>query len=211
MPEIERQDTQDAFQERLKKGFDRQIVKEYIAEFKSRQLRADGTPMPDHALWADLAEQLCLSYHAARRYSKGIDKRDQRPVSLLDGQAERYEPGFEEVFRYIAAKDLLVEFSRGRAIVNRATARALNGIRKAYPGPVSRIAPHEVERLCFLREWKGPFSIKTAEAMRQSPFHDLMGQVDCNDAFVNELGDLFREWNLFYSDFAEALPYPWVK
>ena len=216
MAQKNEQDKEDLFKENLKKGFDKQILKEYVTDFTKSQKRADGTLVPPHMIWDDLAKQLCSSYHAARRYALGVDKHGEKPVSPLDGLIERYEPGFEEVFRYIAARDLIVEFSRGRVIINRATARALIGIRKAHTGQLYRLHPHEVERLRLPPPVEAQniprprFSIQTVQAMRSPELCDLVGPIDSSDHSVEELNRLFDEWNAFYDDFVYAVEYPWV-
>jgi len=195
--------------------FNRQIIREYVAEFKMTRTNRGGSRMKDHLLWSDLAETLGLSYASRRRYAMGVDKVGKRPESALDGEQERYEPGFEEIFRYIAALDLAVTFPRGRVIVNRAMARVLSGIRKVHGGEVHPLTATEVERLRFLRsrvaaQRSSPgISMVTVQEMEESEFSDLMGPIRFSEPFLEGLKRLYADWNVFY-DALRAFTYPWV-
>jgi hypothetical protein len=211
-----------AAESNTKKGFDRQILKEYVNVFKGSQKRPDGNRKPEYEIWEDLCQQLGLSEAAQRRYLKGVDKVGAKPVSLLDGQVEGYEPGLDEVFRYIAARDQFVEFPRGRVIVNRVVVRALRGIRKAYTGQIHHLAPLEVERLRFLRHWnyldrnylrvaRSGFSVEVVRAMGDSEFCDLMGPLEQSDRFVAALNRLWNDWNVAMTELINQLSYDWLR
>jgi hypothetical protein len=186
-----------------------------VAEFKMTRTNRDGSRIQDHRLWSDLAQTLDLSYAARRRYAMGVDKYGKRPESALDGQEERYEPGFEEVFRYIAALDLAVAFPRGRVIVNRAMARVLGGIRRVHSSEVHPLTATEVERLRFLRSWVAArrsspgITMVTVQAMEESEFSDLMGPIRFSEPFLEGLKRLYADWNVSY-DALRAFTYPWV-
>jgi hypothetical protein len=212
-------DAGEAFGAKTKEGFDRQLIKEYVANFKRSRRGPDGNPIPVHQIWIDLADKLRLSYDAKRRYVKGLDKHGNRPVSLLDGQTERYEPGFEEIFRYIAALDLIVDFfPRGRVITNQAVARALTGIRKhtqAYHGsPISAV---EVERLRFLRLWKynhksgRTFPPTVITDMYNSLVRDLMEPIEKTDRFLEGLNRLFADWDFAMTELLGIVSYDWLR
>jgi hypothetical protein len=199
----------------IREVLNRQIIREYVTEFKMTRTNRDGSRIKDHLLWSDLAQTLGLSYAARRRYAMGVDKYGKRPESALDGQEDRYEPGFEEVFRYIAALDLAVTFPRGRVIVNRAVARVLSGIRRVHSGEVHPLTATEVERLRFLRNWVAAqrsspgISMVTVQEMEESEFFDLMGPIRFSESFLEGLKRLYADWNVFYDEL-RAFTYPWI-
>jgi hypothetical protein len=191
----------EAAESNTKKGFDQQIVKEYIKIFNDSQKYSDGSPKPDREIWEDLGQKLDLGELTLWRYRTGKSK-----------------PSLDYIFRYIAACDDLVQFPRGRRIVNRAVARALGGIRTAKDGWDGAIPTEvEVERLRFLREWthkrtpRSGFSVETIHAMATSEFRDLMEPLEYSPEFVAGLNRIWAGWNVAMTELAGLLSYDWLR
>jgi hypothetical protein len=217
----------EAPDKKTKDSFDEEIIKGYLAEFKKTQWSREGRPMPDYVIWGALIQMLRIAGTNKDRYLKGRDKYYKMPMSLFDGQLERKDPPLDPVFRYIAACDIKVNFfPRGRVMVNRAVAKALNYIRRHTDGYTGNpLTPSEVERLRFLRRWKYEcwerehrftpgFSTETIRDIYSSDFHDLMDvikPIESPDRFLEGLNRLYDDWNVAMDELLRNLSYDWLR
>jgi hypothetical protein len=216
-------DYSDAFEaasEKFRRGFDKRLLEEYVLTFRDSRRDEQGGSVPEDRIWTEVADFLCMVGATRWRYAKGVDHTGNRPSSSFDGRPERYRPGIEEVFRYIAAVDITVEsvrFPRGRIIVNRAVARALTGVRRIMTGEDHPITDVEVERLRFLERWhhrhktKSGFSAETVRDMCNANGEQLMGQPELSDTFIRSLNRLFADWAPHHVRLLQFLPYDWVR
>jgi hypothetical protein len=213
-------DETEAVASRIKRGLDERILEEYVLTFRDSRKDRDGCPIPEDVVWSNLTEMLCIDGTTRWRFVKGVDRTGNRPLSPFDGRPERYRPGIEEVFRYIAAVDLTLEaiqFPRGRVIVNRAMARALTGLRRITTGEDYRISEVELERLRFLERWnrlhvtRSGFSVQTVRDMFNENRENLLGDIEFSDQFIRSLNRLFADWTLHHARLLNNLPYDWLR
>jgi hypothetical protein len=203
----------------IKRAFDERIAEEYVLVFRDSR-KKDGSPLGEDRVWDELADVIGVSDITRWRFATGVDGKGTRPLSLFDGRAERYRPGLDEVFRYIAATDLTVDaigFPRGRIIVNRAMARALAGIRRIATDEDRTMTAVEVERLRFLGRWilrhmpRSGFSAETVREMLSEDTNRLMGDIDFSDQFILGLNRLYADWNPHRVKLLELVSYHWLR
>jgi hypothetical protein len=213
-------DETEGFPRRIKLGFDRRVVEEYVLAFRDSRRREGGRPLPEDKVWADLVDVLAIDGATRWRYLTGNDGTGNRPLSPFDGRPERYRPGLAEVFRHIAALDIAVGdigFPRGRVIVNRAVARALTGLRRMTTGEDRAITADEVERLRFLERWNrshrvtSGFSAQTVRDMSASDPGGLTGEIDPSDQFISRLNQLYADWAVHFTRLLGILSYDWLR
>jgi hypothetical protein len=213
-------DDPEPFLKRFKLAFDRRIVEEYVLTFRDSRKNENGRPMPEDRVWGELADLLGIEGTTRWRYVKGNDGTGKRPLSPFDGRVERYRPGLEEVFRYIAAVDLTTEsigFPRGRIIVSRAAARALTGLRRVTTGEDHTITAAEVERIRFLGRWNrshlvtAGFCAETVRDMCSEDPDKLMGEIEFSEQFIRSLNRLYADWKVYYIRLLNILSYDWLR